>query len=136
MSAARQSVVAAFVGAWNRQDLAAALELVDEDFEYVNPPNAVEPGTRRGTEGVSLVLSKQWEALGEDALMEIDRTHHRDDHLITEISLSRGMPESTARIEVQAVIRWTFDGDRMIRAEVLGAGMTYAEALADAGVAS
>ncbi|MDX6587775.1 MAG: SnoaL-like domain [Solirubrobacterales bacterium] len=134
MSVERTKVVEAFFAAWNRQDLAAALEIADEDFEYVNPPNAVEPGTRRGADGITTVMTKQWEALGDGALLEVDRMHHLEDHVIAETRLSRGMPESSARVEVKAVLRCTFDGDRFIRMEVLGTGPTFDEGLAEAGV--
>jgi len=132
MTEERTTTVRAFFDAWNRRDLAAALELIGDDFEYVNPPNAVEPGTRQGVVGVTKVMSEQWEALGADARLEIDRLHHREAHAITEARLSRGMPGSTARLEVKAVMRWTFEGDRLVRMEVLGAGSSYADALADA----
>ena len=133
MADARVEAVETFVQAWNRRDLDAALALVGEEFEYVNPPNAVEPGTRSGTEGVTTVLTKQWEGLG-DARMVIAQTHLRDDHVITVVQLSRGMPGSVARIENQAVLRWTFDGERMTRTEVLGAGSSFNDALAEAGI--
>ena len=135
MSEERVKVIEAMVGAWNGRDVAAASEMVDDDFQYVNPPNAVEPGTRRGADGITTVMTTQWDALGDDARMAIDRTHHREDHVITEVDLSRGMPGSTARLEVKAVVRWTFDGERLTRMEVLGAGSTFADALAEAGIA-
>jgi ketosteroid isomerase-like protein len=45
-------IVRAFYAAWNSadRDEATAAFLAD-DFEYVNPDYAVEPGTRRGLEG-------------------------------------------------------------------------------------
>jgi ketosteroid isomerase-like protein len=134
MSDARVTTIETFVDAWNRQDLEAALSLVDDDFEFVNPPNAVEPGTRRGIEDLTMVLRKQWEALGTGGLVEIDRVHEREDHVITEARLSRGMPESSARVEVQALLRWAFEDYRLIRMQVLGTGPTYGDALAEAGV--
>lgn len=129
MTGERVEIVQAFFDAWNRRDLKAALELIVEDFEYVNPPNAVVPGTRRGSEGVADVMTQQWEGLGDDARLEIERLHERDDHLITEARLSRGMPESTARLEVKAVMRWTFEGNRLIRMEVVGAGSSFDDAI-------
>lgn len=33
------------------------------------------------------------------------------------------------------VMRWSFDGERLIRIEVLGPGSSYNEALAEAGLA-
>jgi len=134
MTDERVAVVEGFIDAWNRRDLAAALELTGEDFEYVNPPNALEPGTRRGADGITDVMSKQWEALGDDARLESDRMHHRGDQMITEARLSRGMPESNARLEVKALMRWTFEGARLVRMEVVGAGSSFDDALAEAGV--
>lgn len=134
MTEKRAATVEAFIDAWNRRDIAAALELIGDDFEYVNPPNAMEPGTRRGADGVTDVMSKQWEGLGDDARLEIDRTHHHDNFVISEARLSRGMPESTARLEVKAVMRWTFEGARLVRMEVVGAGSSFDDALAEAGV--
>jgi ketosteroid isomerase-like protein len=34
--------------AWGRGDLPGPLELLHDDVEYVNPPGAIEPGTRSG----------------------------------------------------------------------------------------
>ena len=134
MSDERTATIEAFFDAWNSRELESALELIDEDFEYVNPPNAVEPGTRRGTDGITDVMSQQWEALGDDARLEIDRLHHREDHVIAESRLSRGMPGSDARLEVRALMRWTFEGGRLVRMEVLGAGSSYGDALAEANL--
>ena len=126
-------IVEGFIDAWNRRDLDAALAVVGDDFEYVNPPNAIEPGTRTGTEGVTTVLTKQWDGLA-DARLEIARTHEYEDQLVTETRLSRGMPGSTARLEVLALMRWTFEGDRLVRCEVLGAGSSFNDARGEAGL--
>lgn len=133
MSEERVRVIESFVDAWNRRDLEAALEFVGEDFEYVNPPNALEPGTRHGPEGATTVMSKQWESLG-DARLEMARMHEREDQVVAEALLARTMPGSTSRLEVNALMRWTFDGDRLIGMEIVGAGSEYSEALSDAGL--
>jgi ketosteroid isomerase-like protein len=130
----RAKIVEKFFDAWNHQDLSTLLEMTGEAFEYVNPPNAVEPGTRRGADGMTTVVTKQWEALGTDAVLEMERMHHIGDHVIAENRLSRGMPESATRIEAKAVLRITFDGERIIRLEVLGTGPTFDDGLAEAGV--
>jgi ketosteroid isomerase-like protein len=39
---------------WSREE--SVRDLVAEDMEYVNPSYAVEPGTRRGRESLSIVL--------------------------------------------------------------------------------
>ena len=135
MTEDRVAVVRAFFDAWNRRDLETALEMTGDDFEYVNPPNAVEPGTRRGADGIETVLGKQWEAMGDDARLVIDRMHEKGDWVIAEARLSRGMPESAARLEVKVALRCAFAGERLVGLEVLGAGTTYEEGLARAGVA-
>lgn len=54
--------------------------------------------------------------------------------MITEGRVSRGMPGSTARVENKVALGWTFDGDRLVRLEVLGAGSSFQDALTGAGV--
>jgi ketosteroid isomerase-like protein len=44
-------VVRRILDAWNRGDEPADLGLIADDVEYVNPPYAIEPGTRRGIGG-------------------------------------------------------------------------------------
>jgi ketosteroid isomerase-like protein len=41
-------VVRRFYDAWARDEFPGPLELMDDEIEYVNPPGAVESGTRRG----------------------------------------------------------------------------------------
>src|SRR5687767_8878811 len=135
MSGKRAKIIEEFFDAWNRRDLARVLEMTADGFEYVNPPNAVEPGVRRGADGLELVVSKQWAALGPGGRVEIDRMHHLGDQVVAETRLSREMPGSTARLEVKAVVRLTFSQDLLSRMEVLGTGPTYDEGLAEAGVA-
>ena len=40
--------------AWQRDGFGVVPALMDPDIEYVNPPYAVEPGTRRGYEGFAI----------------------------------------------------------------------------------
>jgi ketosteroid isomerase-like protein len=41
-------IVRRFYEAWSREDFPGPTELMDPEIEYVNPPGAIEPGTRRG----------------------------------------------------------------------------------------
>jgi len=135
MSDARMAAVELFIDSWNQREIEPVLEITSDDFEYVNPPNAVEPGVRRGPEGIRHVMQAQWDALGEDARLEIDRIHPPEgDQLIAQGNVSRGMPGSDARVENRIVLGWTFEEDRLIRIEVLGAGSSYHDALAKAGL--
>jgi ketosteroid isomerase-like protein len=52
MSAENVEVVRRFYEVWNSPEPRdALLPLVSEDFEYVNPPYALEPGVQRGHQG-------------------------------------------------------------------------------------
>jgi ketosteroid isomerase-like protein len=57
-------VVRRFYDAWAQDIYPGPVELMDPDIEYVNPPEAVEPGTRRGVpafvEAVEKLL-QSWE---------------------------------------------------------------------------
>ena len=134
MAESRRELVQEMVAAWNRRDLEAALARLDPRAEYVNPPTAVEPGTRHGHEGVADVMHKQWEGLGPDARQEIEELHVVGDQLITAGRVTRSMLGSTTPLENQVALRWSFRGDRILRIEVLGAGSSFHTALRAAGV--
>ncbi len=127
-------VVHLVLDAWNRRDLDSMLALSDPAIEYVNAPAAVEPGTRRGHQGLVTVLRTQWEALA-DVRQEIARVHVRGDEVITVGRVSRGMPGSDARIENRIVLSWTLRNGKVARLEVLGGGSEYQSALEAAGLA-
>lgn len=115
------------------QDLEGILALTDPEAEYVNAPNAVEPGTRRGHEAAVVVMRKQWEDI-PGALLEIDRFHDRGNGIITEGRLSRTMPGSDDRISTPLLMSWKFRGGQLIRLELLGAGPDFPDALKTAGL--
>jgi ketosteroid isomerase-like protein len=127
-------LVTQFFHAWNRQDLEACLAMADPDIEYVNAPSAVEPGTRHGHDGFSLVLRKQWEGLGPTAQAELDQVHVEAESALVVGRLSREMPGSSSRIEVRAVLRMTFRDARIVHVDQLGAGTSFDAALEAAGL--
>jgi hypothetical protein len=129
-----EQLVAQFFDAWNSQDLATCLAMADPEIEYVNAPSAVEPGTRHGHDGFSLVLRKQWESLGPTAQLELDQVQVRAGSVIAIGRLSREMPGSSARIEVRGVFRMGFQDSRIVRIELLGAGTGFDAALEAAGL--
>jgi ketosteroid isomerase-like protein len=131
MSQENVEIVRRSLDAWNRQDIEGVLAVVDADAEYVNPPSAVEPGTRRGTSELTAVMRAQWEAL-TDARWEIDRIYDRGDEVIALGRLSRRMPGSDARIEDSALASWTIRGGRVVRVETLGFGRAEVQAALEA----
>ena len=54
-----------------RGDIEAALRFVGEDGEWVNPDNAMEPGTRRGLDGVRTALTALRDSF-DDLRFELD----------------------------------------------------------------
>jgi ketosteroid isomerase-like protein len=120
--------------AWNSRDLEGCLALADPEIEYVNAPSAVEPGTRHGHDGLSLVLRKQWEGLGSTARVEVDRVEVRGEEAVVVGRVSREMPGGGSRIEVRGVFRLTIREGRIARLEQLGAGTGFDAALEAAGL--
>ena len=129
-----KEIVAEIVSAWNRRDLDAILELADPEVEYVNAPMSLEPGTRHGHDGLSIVFCKQWEGMGANAEQRIDDFYPDGETLITAGRVSRTMPGSDATMENRVAIRWAFREGRVFRLEVLGAGSSFDEALKGSGL--
>ena len=119
MSQENVEIVRRGLDAWNRRDLDALLDL--GDFEFVNSPTAVEPGTRRGRDEVSAAIRMQWEFL-TDGRFEADQFFDRGDEILALGRLSRRMPGSDARIEDRWLGSFKFRDGELIRAEVLGFG--------------
>jgi ketosteroid isomerase-like protein len=109
-------------GAWNDRDLETMIALADPEVEYVNSPTAVEPGTRHGYDGITIVLQTQWEML-TGARLEIERTYDRGEEVIVLAMLSRQMPGSEDRIEAQSLLSYKFRDGRLIRVEALAFGL-------------
>lgn len=65
MSDANVEVVQELFEAVARGDVEAALQLVGPDGEWVNPDNAMEPGTRRGLDGVRVALTALRDSFAE-----------------------------------------------------------------------
>jgi ketosteroid isomerase-like protein len=121
-------------GAWNDRDLEAMRALADPEIEYVNSPTAVEPGTRHGYEGLTIVLETQWEML-TSARLEIARTYDRGEEVIVLSLLSREMPGSEDRIEAPNLFSYKFRDGKLIRVEALALGsVEVQEALQAAGL--
>jgi ketosteroid isomerase-like protein len=134
MSQANVEIVRRMYDAWNRRDEEQLLALSDPEVEYVNSPTAVEPGTRRGTNELLVVVRMQWEML-VDGRQEINRIFDRGEEIVVLSRLSRRMPEGDARMEDLALTSWTIRKGKTVRVEVLGFGKTEVDkALKAAGL--
>jgi ketosteroid isomerase-like protein len=126
-------IVRRVMDAWNRQEVEDILALADPEVEYVNSPTAVEPGTRRGHDGLAAVARTQWESL-PGGRQDIDRFHDRGDEIISVGRVSRLMPGSETRIDVPILLSWTIRDGKVIRIEMLGTGSEFQKALEAAGL--
>src|SRR4051794_35481945 len=61
MAEANVDAVRAVYAAWARADLPGPPELLDDEIEYVNPPEAAEPGTRRGIAEFARAVERAFE---------------------------------------------------------------------------
>ena len=66
MSEENVNLIRRIYDAWDREE--SAREFIAPDVEYVNPPYAVEPGTRRGRKSFAVVRGTY-----EDFKLEVDR---------------------------------------------------------------
>ena len=103
--------------AWNSQDRLAALSVyMSEDFEFVNPEYAIEPGTRRGQEGVIAVMEAVEAAFAEYAHEPHELIDAGDKVLGFVTFRARGHKGGVEmRVDEQHV--WTLAGGKVIRLE-------------------
>jgi ketosteroid isomerase-like protein len=73
--------------------------LLHPDAEYVNPPDAVEPGTRRGIDGWRAALSSTAEGLGQDASFEVKELVERGERVFALVSLRTGGTASGVEVD-------------------------------------
>jgi ketosteroid isomerase-like protein len=75
MSEENVELVRRIYDAWDREE--SAREFIADDVEYVNPPYAVEPGTRRGRKSFAVVRKTY-----EDFKLDVERFIDGDGHQV------------------------------------------------------
>lgn len=133
MPGEEEQVIRDAVDAWNERDIDRLIALHHEDAVYVNPPNAIEPGTRRGHDEIREVARKQWEFLG-DARQRVEQVHNLDGAIISEHTASRRISGSGVPIENRLLVKWTIRDGLIERIEALGGGSEFEHALREAGL--
>ena len=106
-------------------------ELLADDAEWVNPHDAVEPGTRRGADEFNKAIASVF-STWDDVRFDTDRVIDNGDQVIALGSLhgrlhASGMAVSAAHGQI-----WTFRDGRILRMQWFN---THREALEAAGVA-
>ena len=106
-------------------------ELLASDVEWVNPPEAVEPGTRRGVDGFNDAIASVFEGW-EESRFEPVRVIETGDHVVAlgEIRARGRMVGAEVRAEHGQV--WTFRRDGRVAS--MRWFNTHREALEAAGL--
>jgi len=86
-------------------------DFVTDDFEYVNPPDAVEPGTRAGHASYRAVLE-----IYPDFHVEPERFFDLGDEVLV-IGIARGTGASGVELRSRFGFLWTIRDGRAVRFE-------------------
>jgi ketosteroid isomerase-like protein len=114
MGKANLDIVRSVYAAWNREDLPGPRELLDPDVEYVNPPDAVEPGTRRGLDAFAQAVAKTLEGW-ETWRMEVeDLEAHGEDVAVVLSYRARGRV-SGVEVAGRESALWTVRDGHVVR---------------------
>lgn len=95
MASEAETVVRGFYDAFSRgrpidEVSAEFAPFLHPDAEYVNPPDAVEPGTRRGISEFRGALEGIAEGLGQEAKFTVDELEERGDRVLVILSIRTG----------------------------------------------
>jgi ketosteroid isomerase-like protein len=112
------------------EDRQLSRELLTEEAEWVNPDDAVEPGSRRGADSFLEAVASVFEGW-EESVFEIERVIERGDDVIALGQLrTRGRATGLAASSPHGEI-WTFDDGKVVRMRWFN---THGETLAAAGL--
>jgi ketosteroid isomerase-like protein len=123
MSQANVELVQAILERWSRRESTA--DLIADDLEYVNPPYAVESGTRRGRDALGGVLD-----VYPDFHFEPERYVDAGDEVVV-IGVARGTSASGLEASWRQAHVWTIRAGKAVRFRWF---LDPADALAAAGV--
>jgi ketosteroid isomerase-like protein len=114
MSQENIDAVRRFYDAWSRGELPGPSDLMDDRIEYVNPPGAVEPGTRRGLVQFGRAVERVFETYDK---WEIEPEQFRavGDQVAVVARWRARVGGSGVNVEARESALWTFEGGRVIR---------------------
>jgi ketosteroid isomerase-like protein len=92
--------------------------LLHPEAEYVNPPDALEPGTHQGPAGWSDVLESVLEGLGETATFKVRELVEEGDRVFVTIALRTGGTASGVQVAGPTIgAVWTLEDGLLRRFE-------------------
>jgi ketosteroid isomerase-like protein len=102
--------------AWARGEFPGPADLLDEEIEYVNPPRAVEPGTRRGLAEFGRAVEKVLESW-ETWEMEPEEYTESGEQVAVVVSYRARARGSGVEVEGRESALWTIRAGRVVRYE-------------------
>ena len=124
------AVLDRYYRAWVRHDLNATLATLAPEVEYVNPPYAVEPGTRHGREAFWKALARFEEMVGLSTI-EIEERAEAGDRVVI-VARAKGRTRSGGvPVDTRIVHVWTLRDGLISRLEWF---LDPAEGYAAAGI--
>lgn len=112
----RIELVRASLGAFLRGDLEAALSPASEDVVSVRAAPLPDPQTYHGTDGV-IAMWNEWTAEFSEFTITIVDAVEVGDRVIADVQ-QRGIGRASgAEVEGRFWLRYTFEGDRVVRFE-------------------
>jgi ketosteroid isomerase-like protein len=112
---ANADIVRRLYEAFNAGD--AARDLLDPEIEYVNPRDAVEAGTRHGTQEWNDAIRKIREGFGKGARIEVGRLEESGDQVAAQITMHIEGPSSGLRSAFSQSALWTIHDGKAVRME-------------------
>ena len=114
MSAADVEVVRRIYRAWGKGAVDESRELLDPEIEWVNPPDAVEPGTRRGIDDFTVALTMVSDTFDSPKL-EIEDVIDAGEQVVV-IGALRGEGQSSGiAVERRQGYVWTIRDGKAVR---------------------
>jgi SnoaL-like domain len=100
-------------------EVMAELEpLMDPEIEYVNPPDAVERGTRKGISGMRTALENFVEGAGGEATFELEELEQRGDRVFISFRIhAHGGGSGAEAVGPPVGMIYTFRNGRVLRME-------------------
>jgi len=108
MSQENVEVVREIYRLWNAGE--SSRHLIDPDLEYVNPPNAVEAGTRTGRGALGAVRD-----VYPDFRVEVEEVIDAGDADVVVVGVARGTSPSGITIQWRQGYVWTVRDGRAVR---------------------
>jgi ketosteroid isomerase-like protein len=100
--------------AWDAQDLPAVLELLDPEFELVNPSYVVHPGIRRGHRGFVQAMENLHDSF-QSYIHVLGEVEDLGDRVLWHTTFRARGRESGAQIDVEEQHLWTLRDGRILR---------------------